>query len=176
MSTPFDLNIQDITYRNTPAGPLLARLYRPIGGGPFPAVVSMHGGRWVAETRLTNEVLDRGLAEAGIVVMALDVRMPPQARYPEPVSDINFAIRWLKRKAAEFNSAPALVGGVGTSSGGHQVMLNALQPTRIDYAALALPGSTETAALGFVVACWPVLDPLALSHGKTKGHGPARPE
>jgi acetyl esterase len=170
MRMQLKVDIQDVAYRDTPTAPLLARLYRPAGDGPFPAVVSMHGGRWVAETRLTNAVLDHALAAAGIVVMALDVRMPPQARYPEPVQDINYAIRWLKRRATEFNSSARLVGGVGTSSGGHQVMLNALQPTRADYASLALAGSTDTAQLGFVVACWPVLDPLARYHmAKLKG-------
>jgi acetyl esterase/lipase len=155
-----DIDIKDVTYRDIAPEPLVARLYRPLGDGPFPAVVSLHGGRWVAETRLTNEVLDRALAAAGIVVMAIDVRMPPAFRYPEPVADVNFAIRWLKQHAAEFKTRPALVGAVGTSSGGHQTMLNALQPANKDYAAIPLAGSDATADLAYIVACWPVLDPL----------------
>lgn len=153
--------VEDVTYCTHPSGGLLARLYRPSGSGTFPAMVSVHGGRWVSQSRLTNEVIDRALAEAGVVVMALDFRMPPVARYPEPVADINFAIRWLKHSARNFGSAAELVGGIGTSSGGHQTMLNALRPDDPRYAAIPLPGSTADASLAYVVACWPVLDPLS---------------
>jgi acetyl esterase len=156
------ITVEDIPYRSLPSGELLARLYRPAGTGPFPAVVSVHGGRWVSQSRLTNDVIDRALAEAGVVVMALDFRMPPVARYPEPVSDINFAIRWLKRESMHLGSHPAWVGGIGTSSGGHQTMLNALRPDDPRYAAIPLADARDLdASLAYAVACWPVLDPLA---------------
>lgn len=161
MTTLYDISTEDIAYRETEAGPLLARLYRPSGEGPFPAVVSVHGGRWVSADRLTNTVMDQAMAQAGIVVMALDFRMPPAVRYPEPVADINFAIRWLKQSASRFGSAPALVGGIGTSSGGHQLMLNVLRPRDPRYAAIPLHGSDTDASLPYAIACWPVLDPLA---------------
>lgn len=161
MTALYDVDAEDITYRQTPAGPLLARLYRPSGEGPFPALVSVHGGRWVSADRLTNAVIDRAVAQAGTVVMALDFRMPPAARYPEPVADINYAIRWLKESARRLGSMPSLVGGIGTSSGGHQLMLNVLRPRDPRYAAIPLAGSDADATLAYAIACWPVLDPVA---------------
>jgi acetyl esterase/lipase len=153
---------EDLAYHMLPAGSLLTRLYRPAGDGPFPAAVSVHGGRWCAETRLTNAAIDRALAAAGIVSMAIDFRMPPIARYPEPVADINLAIRWLKAHAADFRIDAARIGGIGTSSGGHQLLLNALKPRDARHAALPLPGADGLdASLAFAVACWPVTDPLA---------------
>jgi acetyl esterase/lipase len=164
MMTHSDAEIlaEDTSYHQTSAGPLLARLYRRRDGSHQPAVVSVHGGRWTTQSRLTNEVIDRALAAAGIVVMAVDFRMPPAVRYPVPVAEINLAIRWLKRHAAEFGAAADLVGGIGTSSGGHQIMLNALRPHDPRYRALELADASGIdAELGYVVACWPVLDPLA---------------
>ena len=161
MSTGLDVRTEDVVYRKEQSGDLLARLYLPDGDGPFPGVVSVHGGRWVSQTRLTNEVIDATLARAGIVVVAIDFRMPPAVKYPEPVADINFAIRWLKHRAAAFKLDESLVGGLGTSSGGHQTMLNAMRPRDPRYASISLPGSDEDAELAYVVACWPVLDPLA---------------
>jgi acetyl esterase len=155
-----EISVADVTYRESETGSLLARLYRPAGDGPFPAIVSVHGGRWVSQSRLTNEVMDRRLSQAGIVVMALDFRMPPVARYPESIADINFAIRWLKRSAELLGSNAAVVGGIGTSSGGHQIMLNALRPDDPRFAAIVLPDSNIEASLAYVIACWPVLDPL----------------
>jgi acetyl esterase/lipase len=150
---------QDIPYLQTDSGPVLARLYRPQSPNGA-AVVSVHGGRWVSQDRLTNAVIDEALAAAGVAVMALDFRMPPLVRYPVPVSEINFAIRWLKQHANELGASADRVGAVGTSSGGHQIMLNALRPRDARYAALAGDGG-HGAELAFAVACWPVLDPLA---------------
>ena len=68
--------------------PLLARLYQPIGAGPFPALVEVHGGAWASGDRLNNAPLDEALAKSGIVVLAIDFRMPPQFRYPASTADV----------------------------------------------------------------------------------------
>jgi acetyl esterase/lipase len=41
-----DVTTQDLEYQRIGGKPLLARLYRPQGHGPFPAVVGVHGGAW----------------------------------------------------------------------------------------------------------------------------------
>src|SRR6185312_2719392 len=148
------MSTEDVTYLTQASGPLLARLYRP-AGAPKAAMVSVHGGRWVGESRLTNAVIDQALAAAGVLVMAVDIRKPPVARYPEPIADINFAVRWLK---ANSGLPDAKIGGMGTSSGGHQLMCTAMRPKDPRYAALPLAGD---AALAFAVLGWPVIDPLA---------------
>ena len=153
-----DIEVEDVAYLRHPSGPLLARLYRPTT--PRAALVSLHGGRWTRESRLTNAVIDEALARDGALVMALDIRMPPVARYPDCVADVNFAIRWLKHAAKEFGIGPERTGSIGTSSGGHQMMLSAMRPHDPRYAALPGPDGVD-ASLAFVIACWPVLDPLA---------------
>src|ERR1019366_2880965 len=87
-------------------------------------------------------------------------RMPPQARYPDTVADVNLGIRWLKTNSEKFNSRADLVGGLGTSSGGHLLLLSALRPNDPRYSKLPLPGSTSDASLRFAIGCWPVADPL----------------
>jgi acetyl esterase/lipase len=156
------VRIEDIEYQRTGDAPLLARLYRPSGAGPFPAVVEVHGGAWTGGDRLNNAAMDEALAAAGILVMAIDFRMPPAAPYPAAVADVNFAVRWLKAHAAELGSRPDLVGGIGTSSGGHLMMLSAMRPLDPRYRALPLREAPAIdARLPYVVACWPIVDPLA---------------
>ena len=152
------MKIEDVAYLTHAGGPLLARLYRP--DAPKAALVSVHGGRWIGETRLTNAVIDIALGEAGVLVMAVDFRMPPVARYPDCVADINFAVRWLKANAGSLGMPVGRVGGMGTSSGGHQLMLNAMRPDDPRYADLLFPGGFD-ASLAFAVLGWPVIDPLA---------------
>jgi acetyl esterase len=155
----FQVETRDLEYQRHDAAPLLARLYRPVGSGPFPALIDVHGGAWASGDRLNNAPLDVALAKSGIVVLAIDFRMPPAHRYPASIADIHFATRWLKAHAPEFGSRRELVGGLGTSSGAHQLLLSALRPGDPRYAALPLAG--EDARLPYLVLCWPISDPLA---------------
>lgn len=165
MTKDASFSVEDVVYLTPTGDPLLARLYRPAGKGPFPAAVDIHGGRWCAETRLTNAAIDEALAASGIFVMAPDFRMPPRAQYPLPVADINYGIRWLKRNVDEYDIHLPWIGGLGTSSGAHQLLLNALVPNSPDYTTEAMSeGAGLDAALAYAVICWPVSDPLARYH------------
>jgi acetyl esterase/lipase len=159
-------DVEDVVYLQVDGALLNARLYKPSvdssrGTYLTPAVVSVHGGRWCDESRLTNEVVDSHLAANGVFVMAIDFRMPPQVKFPLPVSDINYAIRWLKKHAQAFRVDIEKIGGIGTSSGGHQLLLNALRPKDELYASQPLESGRDfDASLAFAIACWPVSDPL----------------
>jgi acetyl esterase/lipase len=155
-----DFRADDVEYQRHGDQPLLARLYQPIGPGPFPAVLEVHGGAWTGGDRFNNVSIAEALAADGIVVLSIDFRMPPVARYPDTIADVNLGIRWLKANAAKFGSRADLVGGLGTSSGGHMVVLSALRPNDPRYAKLLLPGSNVDASLRFAIGCWPVADPL----------------
>src|SRR5437660_12927709 len=158
----FEVEVRDLEYQQADGAPLLARLYKPIGSGPFPALIEVHGGAWASGDRLNNAPLDQALAKSGIVVLAIDFRMPPFWRYPASIADVNLATRWLKAHAQEFGSRRELVGGLGTSSGGHQLLLSVLRPEEPRYAALSLAeASAEDALLPYIVLCWPISDPLA---------------
>ena len=156
----FEIEERDVEYQNLAGKPWLARIYQPKGTGPFPTIVDVHGGAWHNGDRTNNAGIDRALGDAGILVAAIDFRQPPEAGYPASICDVNLAVRWLKAHAAEFNGTTA-VGAFGNSSGGHQVVLSALRPRDASYSALALPNHPEVdASLAYVIAGWPVIDPL----------------
>jgi acetyl esterase len=155
-----DFHAEDIEYRSHNGQPLLARIYQPAGPGPFPAVLEVHGGAWTSGDRFNNVAIAETLAADGVVVLSIDFRMPPDGTYLDTMADVNFGIRWLKANAARFKTRADLVGGLGTSSGGHLLLLSALRPTDARYAATPLPGATVDASLRFAIACWPVADPL----------------
>ena len=160
----FEVDVRDVEYQQQAGKAWLARIYQPKGTGPFPAIVDVHGGAWHNGDRTNNAGIDRALAAKGILVAALDFRQPPEAGYPASICDVNLAVRWLKAHAAEFNGT-AVVGAFGNSSGGHQVVLNALRPRHASYTALPLPNHPEiNASLAYVIAGWPVIDPLYRFH------------
>lgn len=158
----FAVDFQEVEYLHRDGEARLARVCQPQGDGPFPALLYVHGGQWSRGDRYNNTWVYEPLAERGLVVVAVDFRLAPRHPYPEPMADINYATRWLKAHAAEFGADPEAVGGLGLSSGGHQLMLSAMRPHDPRYETLALPAAPEAeATLAYVVACWSILDPYA---------------
>jgi acetyl esterase/lipase len=157
--------VEDIEYLHHDGKPLLLRLYRPNGPGPFPLLVDLHGGAWCGQDRTSDALFNEALARSGVVVAALDFRMPPIAGYPASLADINYAIRWLKARAGELKARADRVGLIGISSGAHQAMLSAMRPRDARYAAIPLPRHPELeATVAAVVLVWPVIDPLRRFH------------
>ena len=152
---------QDISYRTIDDIKLSGRLYCPDGDGPAPYVVDVHGGAWRNGDRMNNQVIHHQFAAAGIGVFALDFRLSTQAPYPGPVQDANYGVRWFKKNAASIGANVSIVGGLGSSSGGQQMGLIALQPNNPSYV-VDEPSLADTdASIAFFIGCWPILDPLA---------------
>ena len=171
MSVQSKIRTSDVVYDQ--ATGLLARLYIP-ETAPIGAVVDIHGGAWSAGDLLSNASIAEALAAAGILVMSIDFRKPPVAHYPASIADTHLAIRWLKAIAPSYGVASDRVGGIGTSSGGHQLLLAYLGRHDPRYAASNLPEVIEwdhdgkhsvvsghqEATLAYLILCWPVADPL----------------
>jgi acetyl esterase/lipase len=156
------VDIEDVEYLRHGGTPLLARLFKPRGAGPFPAIVELHGGAWCLGDRLQDNSINEQLACGGIVVAALDFRVPPAATYPGSLTDINYGIRWLKSRAASFNVRPEMVCTFGISSGGHQAMLLGMRPQDSRYSSIPLPGdgaAIDASVRGVIIGA-PVIDPL----------------
>jgi acetyl esterase/lipase len=157
----YEIQIQDMEYRHYGDKSLMATLYRPQGGGPFAAVLEVHGGAWTSKDRFNNAETAKLLAKNGIVVLSIDFRMPPEAPYPASLQDINYGVRWFKLHAREFGTSPERIGIYGTSSGGNQALLAAMRPDDPRYTALPLAEAPELdAKVAFVVNGWGVIDPL----------------
>jgi acetyl esterase/lipase len=158
----YEIKVEDVEYLRHAGTPQLARLYRPLGAGPFPIMVELHGGAWCRSDRLADKVIHESLAKSGVIVAALDWRQPPVEPYPASFQDIHYGIRWLKARATELGSRPDMVGSMGNSSGGHQAMLLAMRPFDARYA--ALPSASGWPAVDATVRCVimtsPVIDPL----------------
>ena len=157
----YEIDVEDAEYLRHGDTPLLARLFKPRGAGPFPAIVELHGGAWCLGDRLQDTTINEKLARSGILVAALDFRVPPAASYPGSVMDINYGIRWFKTQAARLGSRPDMVCAFGISSGGHLAMLLGMRPRDSRYAAIPLAGgpSVDATVRGVIMGA-PVIDPL----------------
>jgi acetyl esterase len=103
-----------------PGGDLAARVYRPRGArSPAPAAVFFHGGGMVTGSLASHDAPCRVLAaESGCVVVAVDYRLAPEHRFPEPVEDAVAAFRYVAREAPRLGLDPARLAVAGDSAGG----------------------------------------------------------
>src|SRR5215475_7856415 len=78
----FEIKVSEVELRRNKAGRMLmARIYQPSGAGPFPVVLDLHGGAWNAKNRTAEEPMDRALASSGLLVVAIDMTLAPEAPY-----------------------------------------------------------------------------------------------
>ena len=135
----FDLVVSEVELRRNTAGRMLmARIYQPKGPGPFPTVLDLHGGAWNRKDRFAEEPMDRALAASGLLVVAVDMTIAPEAPYPACVQDANWSVRWLKANAGKWNGDGAKIGVYASSSGGHVAELLALRPHDARYGSIPL--------------------------------------
>lgn len=89
------------------------------GGGPFPAIVFLHGRGWRAGNRLEMNHFIEGVAHMGYVGITVEYRLVPAARFPAQVEDCKAAVRWLRANARKYRIHPDRIGVVGFSAGGY---------------------------------------------------------
>ena len=158
----FEIKVWDVEFRHTAKRTLMARVYQPQGNGPFPALLDLHGGAWNNKDRLANVPMDEAVARSGMLVVAVDLTLAPEAPYPAAVQDANYGVRWLKAKAREWNGDSSNLGALGSSSGGHIAQLLAMRPRDPRYNAHPLAAAPSVdATLAYVATRSPISDPHA---------------
>src|ERR1700754_178418 len=107
-----------------PGGAIPARVYTPktlrLADGMAPCLVFFHGGGWVIGNLDSHDVVCRTLAHEGeLIVIAVDYRLSPEAKFPAAVEDCIAATKWVSDNAMTLgiDAARLMVGG--DSAGGN---------------------------------------------------------
>jgi acetyl esterase/lipase len=125
-------------------------------------MLDLHGGAWNAGDRKAEGADDRAIASSGVLVVAIDLTLAPEAPYPACVQDANYGVRWLKSKAASWNGDGSRIGIYGSSSGGHVAELLGMRPHDPRYNAIPLPSAPKAdATVAFVATRSPISNTLA---------------
>ena len=99
-------------------GPLNYRLYRPASAGPHPVVVYFHGGGWVLGSHDSDDPLCRDLCvRADALIVSVDYRHAPEARFPAAADDGLAAVRWVAAHAQALGGRPGPIAVAGWSAG-----------------------------------------------------------
>lgn len=109
------------------AGKLPATVYTPAGPGPFAVVVYFHGGGWVIADRKVYDGGARGIAkEANAVVVSVDYRQAPEAKFPAAWDDALASYKWAIANAASIKGDPKKIALAGESAGGNLALATAI--------------------------------------------------
>ena len=98
----------------------LVRVYEPGPGERRPALVFFHGGGYVRCSIDTHDSMCRLLSlKAGVVVLSVDYRLAPEAKFPEPLEDCHGAAASIHARAGDFGIDPGRMAVGGDSAGGN---------------------------------------------------------
>src|SRR6202166_4881034 len=115
--------------------------------------------------------MDRAIAGSGVLVVAIDMTLAPEAPYPACVQDANYGVRWLKLKAASWNGDTAKIGVYGSSSGGHVAELLGMRPHDPRYNSIPLAAAPNVdAAVAFVATRSPISNTFARYENAEQRH------
>jgi acetyl esterase len=100
-------------------GPMRARLYHPLGSGPFPVIIYLHGGGFVIGNPATTDGICRSLAAlARSIVISPEYRLAPEFPFPAGLDDAWAALLWARGHASGFDGDASRIAVAGDSSGG----------------------------------------------------------
>ena len=116
----------DVVYGRVHGAGLLADIAIPESKEPLPAIISVHGGRWVGgHKKDASTIKVEQWAGFGFFAMSIDYRLKNGTPAPACYQDFQCAIRYVHAHAKEFNIDTQRIFLIGQSAGGHMVSLAA---------------------------------------------------
>lgn len=112
---------RDVTYAVMGGRELKMDVYYPKSRGPWRGLIFIHGGGWSEGDKAPLAVVP-----SGYLVVSINYRLYPEARFPAMIEDVKCAIRFLRAHAAAYNLDPTRIGLIGHSAGGHLAALAGL--------------------------------------------------
>lgn len=118
---------EDIVYGRIHGAGLLADIaYPKTTIGKFPAIISVHGGRWRGGHKKDRSAITvQQWAEFGFFAMSIDYRLVGASPVPACYQDFQCAIRFVHAHAREYRIDTNRIFLIGQSAGGHLTSLAA---------------------------------------------------
>jgi acetyl esterase/lipase len=88
--------------------------------GPFPVIVSIHGGAFIECDKADGQVMPmlEGL-KRGYAVVAVNYRLSAEKKFPAQIHDVKATVRWIRAEAARYGFDPRRIAAWGGSAGGY---------------------------------------------------------
>ncbi|HUK32369.1 MAG TPA: alpha/beta hydrolase [Vicinamibacterales bacterium] len=145
-------------------------VYHRAGLPARPAIVWVHGGAFVSGSKSGVANYLKILASRGYTTIAVEYSKGPGVTYPKPIEQVNAALGFVVRHAADLDVDPATILLAGDSAGAHIAGQLALITTDPAYAReVGIVPQLTPAQLTATLLLSGVYDPAALNLGGTYG-------
>ncbi|KND03944.1 uncharacterized protein SPPG_01395 [Spizellomyces punctatus DAOM BR117] len=91
-----------------------------------PVLIFIHGGSWSMGDKTISPPFISYLALKRWVVVSVNYRLSPHAKYPDHLIDVKRAIRWVRQNIGRYGGDPNFVALAGNSAGGHLAAMAAM--------------------------------------------------
>ena len=116
----------DVVYGRVHGAALLADIAYPESKEKIPAIISVHGGRWVGgHKKDASTIKVDQWAGFGFFAMSIDYRLKNCTPAPACYQDFQCAIRYVHAHAEQYNIDTQRIFVIGQSAGGHMTSLAA---------------------------------------------------
>lgn len=159
--------VEDVTIP-VKEGTITVRVYTPAGEGPFPVLMTIHGGGWIAGSLAVFDHVSRALVNrVGCIAVSVEHHLAPEHKFPVPLEDCYDALVWTAGHIANYGGDPARIAVLGESAGGNLAAALALLARdrggpRLAYQVLVNP------ALGYPAIDRPSIREMASGYGLTR--------
>ena len=153
-------------------------IYLPAeGDGPFPVIVSIHGGAFMFGDKADEQVLPmlEGL-KRGYAVVSINYRMSGEAKFPALVQDVKAAIRWVRANAGQWAMDPGRICAWGGSAGGYLAAMAGVSDGVTGLDDLSLGNADESSCVQAVVDWFGPTDFLKMDEQIAAAGLPANPQ
>ena len=122
------------------------------GEGPFPIIISIHGGAFLSGDKSDAQVnpMLKGL-NRGYAVISINYRLSGEALFPKNINDVKAAIRWVKANAATYKMNPDKIALWGGSAGGNLAALAGTSSNIKELEDLSLGNTNQSSRVQAVV-------------------------
>lgn len=98
------------------------------GDGPFPVIISIHGGGFLACDKRNREMIEPMLSGLlrGYAVVGMNYRLSDECRFPEQIRDVKSCIRYLRAHGKKYFLDPDSIFLWGGSVGGYLALMGSL--------------------------------------------------
>ena len=109
----------DVAYATASPAQKLDIYIPEIGDGPFPVILSIHGGAFKAGDKADGQItpMVEGL-KRGYAVISINYRLSGEAIFPAQIFDVKAAVRWIRANAKQYQLNPEKIAVWGGSAGG----------------------------------------------------------
>ena len=123
IAAPYGANHFNVQYGEAAGQKLFLDAHVPDGPGPFPTLIIVHGGGWMASDKEKDIVPVLAPYATNFTWFTVNYRLAPTNHWPACFDDLQTAVRWVKQHATEYKGNPDRIALLGYSAGGHLVTL-----------------------------------------------------